>query len=82
MALDPAAGASLRCTIATWLSVRNSAQAVEFYQSAFGAAEVFAWRVLEEVWWRDFPSTARSFGRAMNLRSMRPRPHRYGDNKS
>ena len=41
MALDPAAGASLRCTIATWLSVRNSAQAVEFYQSAFGAAKVF-----------------------------------------
>lgn len=41
MALDPAAGASLRCTIAPWLSVRNSAQAVEFYKSAFGAAEVF-----------------------------------------
>jgi len=29
------------CSIAPWLSVRNSAQAVEFYKSAFGATEVF-----------------------------------------
>ncbi|HET6179895.1 MAG TPA: VOC family protein [Candidatus Sulfotelmatobacter sp.] len=28
-------------TIAPWLSVRNSARAVEFYKSAFGATEVF-----------------------------------------
>ncbi len=35
---DPAA---IRTTIAPWLSVRNSARAVEFYKSAFGAAEVF-----------------------------------------
>ena len=28
-------------TIAPWLSVRNGAQAVEFYKSAFGAVEVF-----------------------------------------
>jgi uncharacterized glyoxalase superfamily protein PhnB len=29
------------CTIAPWLSVRKSAQAVDFYESAFGATEVF-----------------------------------------
>src|SRR5436305_2052957 len=28
-------------TIAPWLSVRKSAQAVDFYKSAFGATEVF-----------------------------------------
>jgi PhnB protein len=28
-------------SIAPWLSVRDSAQAVEFYKTAFGAAEVF-----------------------------------------
>jgi len=28
-------------TIAPWLSVRKSAQAVEFYKAAFGATEVF-----------------------------------------
>jgi PhnB protein len=41
MALDPAPGASFPCTIAPWLSVRNSAKAVEFYKSAFGATEVY-----------------------------------------
>jgi PhnB protein len=41
MVLDPAAGASFPCSIAPWLSVRNSAQAVDFYKSAFGATEVF-----------------------------------------
>src|SRR6266571_6163645 len=41
MALDPAAGASLPCSIAPWLSVRNGAQAVDFYKSAFRATEVF-----------------------------------------
>jgi len=39
MVLDPAAGASFPCSIAPWLSVRNSAQAVDFYKSAFGATE-------------------------------------------
>jgi PhnB protein len=29
------------CSIAPWLSVRNSAQAVAFYKSAFGATEVY-----------------------------------------
>jgi PhnB protein len=38
MTIDPAA---VRTTIAPWLSVRNAAQAVEFYKSAFGAVEVF-----------------------------------------
>jgi PhnB protein len=38
MTIDPAA---VRTTIAPWLSVRNGAQAVEFYKSAFGAVEVF-----------------------------------------
>ena len=41
MASDPAAAASFRCSIAPWLSVRNSAQAVDFYKSAFGAIEVY-----------------------------------------
>jgi PhnB protein len=31
----------LQTTIAPWLSVRNSASAVEFYKSAFGAIELF-----------------------------------------
>src|SRR5690242_8549816 len=33
--------ASVVCTIAPWLSVRNGARAVEFYKAAFGAIEVF-----------------------------------------
>ncbi len=41
MVLDPAVSASFRCSIAPWLSVRNSAQAVDFYKSALGATEVF-----------------------------------------
>ena len=41
MAIDRAASASFRCSIAPWLSVRNSAQAVNFYKSAFGASEAF-----------------------------------------
>lgn len=41
MASNPAAGASFRCSIAPWLSVRNGAEAVDFYKSAFGAAEVY-----------------------------------------
>lgn len=36
-----AATASFPCSIAPWLSVRKSAQAVDFYKSAFGATEVF-----------------------------------------
>jgi PhnB protein len=32
---------SFPCSIAPWLSVRKSAQAVEFYKTAFGATEVF-----------------------------------------
>lgn len=38
MIFDPASGG---CTIAPWLSVRNSGRAVEFYKSAFGATEVY-----------------------------------------
>ena len=41
MPIDRAASASFRCSIAPWLSVRNSAQAVNFYKSAFGASEAF-----------------------------------------
>ena len=33
--------ASFKCSIAPWLSVRKSAQAVEFYKSAFGETEVY-----------------------------------------
>lgn len=32
---------SFACSIAPWLSVRQSAQAVEFYKTAFGVTEVF-----------------------------------------
>ena len=31
----------VKCSIAPWLSVRNSKQAVEFYKSAFGANEAY-----------------------------------------
>ena len=41
MVLDPAANTSFSCSIAPWLSVRNGAQAVDFYKSAFGATEVY-----------------------------------------
>jgi len=41
MVLDPSTSAGLRCTIAPWLCVRNGAQALEFYKSAFGATEVY-----------------------------------------
>jgi len=41
MALDEAAIASFRCSIAAWLSVRGAARAVEFYKSAFGATEAY-----------------------------------------
>jgi PhnB protein len=41
MVLDRAAAASFSCSIAPWLSVRNSARAVDFYKSAFGATEVY-----------------------------------------
>src|SRR5215467_15031972 len=36
-----AAGSQFKCSIAPWLSVRNGANAVEFYKAAFGASEVF-----------------------------------------
>lgn len=41
MAQNPAASPLFLCSLAPWLSVRNSAQAVDFYKSAFGANEVF-----------------------------------------
>jgi PhnB protein len=41
MALDPADRKSFSCSIAPWLSVRNGAEAVEFYKSAFGASEAY-----------------------------------------
>jgi PhnB protein len=41
MVVNPAAGARFRCSIAPWLSVRNSARAIDFYKSAFGATEVY-----------------------------------------
>ena len=40
MAGDSTKGVGMRCSIAPWLSVRKSAQAVEFYKAAFGAKEV------------------------------------------
>ncbi len=41
MSRDAAARPSVAYSIAPMLSVRNGARAVEFYKSAFGAAEVF-----------------------------------------
>ncbi len=41
MGLESAAAGSFRCSIAPWLSVRNGAKAVEFYEAAFGAKEVY-----------------------------------------
>jgi PhnB protein len=41
MVLDSPADVPFRNSIAPWLSVRRSAQAVEFYKLAFGAAEVY-----------------------------------------
>ena len=38
---NPSLTTSIATTIAPWLSVRTSALAIEFYKSAFGAAEVF-----------------------------------------
>jgi PhnB protein len=41
MTSDSKANAPFKNSIAPWLSVRNSAQAVGFYKLAFGASEVF-----------------------------------------
>ena len=41
MVLDAAVVSSLRTSIAPWLSVRDSARALDFYKSAFGATEVY-----------------------------------------
>ena len=41
MSSNPLESSSFPCSIAPWLSVRNSAKAVDFYKSAFGATEVF-----------------------------------------
>jgi PhnB protein len=41
MASDSTIDKPVRCTIAPWLSVRKSAEAVEFYKAAFGAIEIF-----------------------------------------
>ena len=41
MNLDPASGGTFKTSIAPWLSVRRSGEAVEFYKAAFGAIEAF-----------------------------------------
>src|SRR5215510_612481 len=41
MSKDANAGTSVMCSIAPMLSVRNGARAVEFYNAAFGAIEVY-----------------------------------------
>jgi hypothetical protein len=41
MPSDPDPKVSFRCSIAPWLSVQDSAKALHFYKSAFGATEVY-----------------------------------------
>ncbi len=41
MSSDPKASALFQCTIAPWLSIRNSTQAIDFYKAAFGATEAY-----------------------------------------
>jgi PhnB protein len=41
MTANATAGNPFTCSVAPWLSVRGSARAVEFYKSAFGAAEAY-----------------------------------------
>lgn len=41
MVFDSASSVAFQCTIAPWLSVRQSARAVEFYKLAFGDNEIF-----------------------------------------
>jgi PhnB protein len=41
MPSDPDPKVSFRCSIAPWLSVQDSAKALHFYKSAFGAPEVY-----------------------------------------
>ncbi|MBC8167950.1 MAG: VOC family protein [Bryobacteraceae bacterium] len=41
MSDDPKTSAPFEYSIAPWLSVRNGAQAVQFYKEAFGATEVY-----------------------------------------
>jgi PhnB protein len=41
MTTDAGTRTSVKCSIAPMLSVRNGARAVEFYQSAFGALELY-----------------------------------------
>lgn len=41
MPSNPDSTSSLPCTIAPWLSVRDGAQAINFYKAAFGATEVY-----------------------------------------
>jgi PhnB protein len=41
-------GASIPCSIAPWLSVRDGERAVAFYKSAFGATEVYRLEVPDD----------------------------------
>ena len=41
MVMGPAADAPFACLIAPWLPVRDGAQAVHFYEAAFGATETY-----------------------------------------
>ncbi len=41
MSTNAISGASIVCSVAPMLSVRNGVQAVDFYKSAFGAREVY-----------------------------------------
>jgi PhnB protein len=41
MTSNSATGISCPCSMAPWLSVRNSVRALDFYKSAFGATEAY-----------------------------------------
>lgn len=62
MSSDFAGTAEFTRSVAPWLSVRESARAVDFYKAAFGSIEVFRLGDPGGAWWPGFPSTARSSG--------------------
>ena len=42
--------AAIPTSIAPWLTVRDGIKAASFYKSAFGATEVYRWKIRVEAW--------------------------------